>query len=220
MDMQELLLGELKKKYWLVLVCMVLFSLALSVEKMYFTEVVYTPTSAYVQKTVSMSYKELPAAGETINCKNVLASNGMYLEFISSTADKYEYGKIVRGWQDLPADKKVVWLQKHFTLSNVASDLCIYAFYLPAEEVADAVYMKENADRFVTDYIEFSQREAGKYLHTSGYNIEASSEILSEQKVVSSKKRILKYAVIGLVLGAMVGTLLVFGTALRKREHV
>ena len=218
--MQELLLGELKKKYWLVLICMALLSLALIVEKMYLSEVVYTPTSSYVQKTVLMSYKDMPAAGEIINCKNALSSNGMYLEFINSSSDKYEYAKIVRGWQDLPADKKVIWFQKHLTINNIANDLCIYAFHIPAEEVVDAVYVKENADRFLTDYIDFSQREAGIYLHTDGYSIEASSEMLSEQKVVSSSKRILKYAVIGMVLGAMVGMLLVFGTALRKREHV
>ena len=213
------MLNELKKKYWVVLLCMALFAIALSVEKMCFTEVVYTPTSAYVQKAVSISLKDKNARNESINNAAVLVSPLMYDEFIRHAQEKYDYSKIVKGWDGLSIDKKVEWWKKHLGVDNVSSGFCMYSFYIPAEEIVDAPYVRENADRFLMDYIEFSQQRLQKYLGTEGYNIEDSIEISSEQQIVSSNKRIAKYAVIGMVLGAMVGILLVFANALRMREH-
>lgn len=220
MNIQEKMLDELKKKYWVVLLCMVLFSVALSVEKMCFTEVVYTPTSAYVQKAVSISLKDNNVVNDSsVNNAGVLVSFLMYDDFIRHAQDKYDYSKIVKGWDDLPADKKVEWWRKHLWVDNVSSGFCMYNLYIPAEEVVDASYIKENADMFLTDYIELSQQKLQKYLGTTGYSVEESFEIPAEQKVVSSKKRIAKYAVIGMILGAMVGIILVFANALRMREH-
>lgn len=191
---------------WIILVAFFV-GLALSVEKIFFTDTITKSDRFYVEQEVSIKYVNPTEIGNIIDYQNLFSSFTVLNRFLEETKDDYDYSKWDADFPGMMKEKQLEWLKKHLLITNVGNTACVYSFNLPANTRKNDQYVEEYGQKFLKQYIEFTQRELNQMGMSSSYQLRENFTLQPTVITVNNKVRALKYGVAGFILGALLAML-------------
>lgn len=208
------------KNIIIIIIVGILCSIALGIEKTYFTNFVvqsgdYVSTtiirindgSNYDKSNIEFDYKAL--LNTTSNLGNLL----------DKTDKIIDYNKFNANWSTLDNNEKIQWFQKEINITPLNKGVYEITFTLDKNVPKNVNYVKKNINEFLTIYLQQSEESVQKIYPDAHIEIINSKEIMPNVTEINKKTIVVKYAIIGFILGAMACTLIVFVISLAKRRE-
>ena len=214
----ERLLVLYKKKLWIIILCAIIASVSLMIEKAFFTEYVIKSGTININRVVKF---ENPADNNTFmqfRYDIVLITSSNLKPIYSKLEKEFDFKKIDANWDSYTSLDKVKWF---------ASNIKIYAFNDNSYEIIltlsdtmpkDSSYVNQNASAILDRYLVLSEENIEKVRPNTKMNIVMSEEILDEIVPVDKGVIIKKYGIIGGVLGTLFAMLGIFIYSLRLKK--
>lgn len=214
----ERLLVLYKKKLWIIILCAIIASVSLMIEKAFFTEYVIKSGTININRVVKF---ENPADNNTFmqfRYDKVLITSSNLKPIYSKLEKEFDFKKIDANWDSYTSLDKVKWF---------ASNIKIYAFNDNSYEIIltlsdtmpkDSSYVNQNASAILDRYLVLSEENIEKVRPNTKMNIVMSEEILDEIVPVDKGVIIKKYGIIGGVLGTLFAMLGIFIYSLRLKK--
>ncbi len=214
----ERLLVLYKKKLWIIILCAIIASVSLMIEKAFFTEYVIKSGTININRVVKF---ENPADNNTFmqfRYDKVLITSSNLKPIYSKLEKEFDLKKIDANWDSYTPLDKVKWF---------ASNIKIYAFNDNSYEIIltlsdtmpkDSSYANQNASAILDRYLVLSEENIEKVRPNTKMNIVMSEEILDEIVPVDKGVIIKKYGIIGGVLGTLFAMLGIFIYSLRLKK--
>lgn len=211
-------IATLKQKFFIVIALVIVASLGLAVEK-YFTATPSTHLSgdAYIECLTRLD-TDRPSYAVPEDNKFFVASPMEFYRFIDAHRDAFDYQKLNGNWNGLNDAAKVVWLTKHLEIESYEQNVYVFSLNIEASEAHDYDYVKANAGRFLDAYVAFAQRECSK-AGIGELVVIDRVELVPESTTVTRRQLVYKHAIIGAVLGLIVGLIIIFGLSKRAATH-
>ena len=214
----ERLLVLYKKKLWIIILCAIIASVSLMIEKAFFTEYVIKSGTININRVVKF---ENPADNNTFmqfRYDIVLITSSNLKPIYSKLEKEFDFKKIDANWDSYNSLDKVKWF---------ARNIKIYAFNDNSYEIIltlsdtmpkDSSYVNQNASAILDRYLVLSEENIEKVRPNTKMNIVMSEEILDEIVPVDKGVIIKKYGIIGGVLGTLFAMLGIFIYSLRLKK--
>ena len=210
--------SELKSKWFIIVILAFVLCGGLIFEKRGNGDnVIYVSTSAYAQVMVKVVFDDpnVPHQYTVPDSGLFTASGGEKYAFMKETEKIFDYSKFNANFPVLNEENKFLWLDKRLMTLGYYPDLFAVAFWVKDEDAKDLEYTNANVEKYVSDYVEF----CSKKLQAAGIGhleIIDKSFVPAEGSILPTNSFMLKYGIIGAVLGTVVGVLIVAGLAMRK----
>ena len=210
----------LVRRWYVILICAILCAGGLYFEKSKINTVIIPCADMTYIRVVRFNNVPVFTANQTskeIEMGNLMNMNSTVAEFESQIETQFEIKKMNSNWGKLANSEKLSWIGKHFRIHNVGPGIYELIIQFNKKDVADIQYVKDNNASMMDAYeAHFSKTAALVTPDTSVTQIK-SFESIDEDKVVSKAGIEKKYAVIGFVLGALIGIIVVMAWDARKR---
>lgn len=214
--LMQVFLTELRNRWKLVLLIAILAAAALTGEKMLAKEPVAKSTTLYVEQQVFI--RQAGAQPAAVHYGEMFNSYGTLIAFIHQSEQVFDYTKFQPGWNGMDDEEKSKWLQKHILTRDVSPGIFLAATYVGPNEWKDADYARENGRKILESYIRFNEKQLQRFDPSVTFELQEPVELLPQEVAVARKPLLGKYAIVGFVLGALVGIFIVFVLAVRKRH--
>jgi len=215
------------KRWYVVLVIALLLSGGLYIEK---SKVLPTvPQSGF------MSYTAI-AKLESSSNSNSLVSNaqgnitevtiipiirtwGNEQKFIDATSEQYDYLKLNKNWPNIKDNKdRFKWLNEHFIINYLGNNIYEFTLAFKAEDLKDSQYIEENGPKLLVDYIDYAGTNSSLIYPGAKFSIIETHQFIDQKEVVTPGTLAKKYAIIGFIVGALVGIAILCVLFLRKNK--
>ena len=123
--------GELKSKWFIVIILAVVVGGALALEKNYAAknnELVAGSTEAYAQKIVRIVYDDPKQAEKDVRYQPFFDSTAEKYAFMKEIENRFDYTKFHKNLEGKSSEKTVYWLIEHLTVSNLHPDMFMISF--------------------------------------------------------------------------------------------
>lgn len=215
----RLFISEIKKNIILLLSLTVIFGVGLGVEKSFFSSDVLQSTKFHTEATVKYSYANSRYEKENPKYQILFNSYSELKLFLDQSDNKYDYSKFNANWKNFTEIKKIEWLQKHLHMIDMNGGIVQYIFLLDADEPKDYTYTKQYGKKLLDDYIHFSKSRIDSNLAQSDMHL-ISEYTLEPELLVRNKTMItIKYVLIGVFLGCIVGSTYVLIRMVRTEKN-
>ncbi|MCI7478147.1 MAG: hypothetical protein MSA77_07940 [Selenomonadales bacterium] len=141
-----------------------------------------------------------------------LNSSVFLYSFYENTKDSYDYNKLSPGWDSKTNSQKQEWMTTHIKTEYYGAGRIAVSLDLKKSDPMDLEYVKEHGADYIKSLIAFadSKDSFGKY------EVVNSVVSIPESLTTSNKKVVLRYGIIGFILGAVVMTTIVIIWYMRK----
>lgn len=234
-------IATLKQKFFIVIALVIVASLGLAVEK-YFTATPNTHLAAdasiqcltrldtnhaqilleqnkFVVASHLEFYRFIDLHRDALEQDDLFITSQMeFYRFIEQHQDDFDYQKFNGNWNELSVLAKCAWLDKHIEVKGYEHSIYIFELTIGASEPHDYDYVKANAARLLDAYVEFARQECIK-AGVGDLNVVDHIEIIPNSITLTRSQLVLKHAIIGAVLGLIVGLIIIFGLSKRAATH-
>ena len=212
-------IGELKKRWLIVIGLMILCACGLGAEK-YFTSSggTHFGGDAFVQCMVRLdTERNSPIALDT---KHFFLSSPMEVyKFVNVSEGDFDYDKLNGNWHGMSELDKLLWLSEHLYIETYEHNIYVFSARIEANEPHDYDYCKANLNRWLDSYVAFAQQECRAAGIGELVAIDRV-ELMPEPQMFTRRRIVFKYMTIGAVLGAIAGLIVIFGLASRNSDNV
>lgn len=208
------------KKWYVILICAVICAGGLYFEKSQIHTVVpQTGDMTYI-RVVKFNTVPVFTTNQTsteINVTNLMKAWSNLTELDSQIEANFDMSKMNAEWDKTADSQKMKWLGEHFRVQNMGPGLYELIIQFTKQDAKDSQYIKENSADLMDEYEAYFSKSAA--LVTNDTSLKTVKEIqnINENKVVSKGNIEKKYAIIGFILGALVGVVIVMAWNTRKR---
>lgn len=212
-------IDTLKSKFIYIILLAIIFSLGLVIEKTFFTDYVIQSTRFHTKKTIKIEYNQPLMFNNSLDYGTFLKSYSEIDLFLKQSENRFDYKKINSDWDKLTEIQKVEWLQKHIHVVDIHSGVIQFIFILSADDAKDYEYIKLYGTKYLDEYISFAESRINQITPQSQFK-EVSTYTL-EPKLLANDKNIIiiKYGIIGAVLGTIIGVVIVFLISIRNEKN-
>ena len=165
-------------------------------------------TTLYVEQQVFI--RQDGAQPAAVHYGEMFNSYGTLIAFIHQSEQVFDYTKFQPGWNGMDDEEKSKWLQKHILTRDVSPGIFLAATYVGPNEWKDADYARENGRKILESYIRFNEKQLQRFDPSVTFELQEPVELLPQEVAVARKPLLGKYAIVGFVLGALVGIFIVF----------
>lgn len=216
------ILGELRKKWFIVILLGILCSAFFYIEKQY-VEPIHP-------KTGIITYTMTVKLNDNNNMRYYMSEGKMYREsivpfltmwsnqdkFLRTSEEVYDYNKFNANWDNMKKSEKFAWLNEHLKCKYVGNNIYEFVFGFKASDAKDDSYVIAYGEKFLQDYLEYAKNVLILVNMSPSFTVLDSyamkDEIYLEDVTFVQKK----YAIIGFILGAVLGITIVFAIAFKK----
>lgn len=212
--------NEIKRNCWLIIFIGIIVATLLVVEKTFFSSFVVQSGNMHIEKTMKIEGDtSLNDNRELLEYQRFFSSYSGLQKFLDLTETQYDYSKFNSDWINLSSEDKLKWLQEHIIIVDFKGNVCQFIFRIKETEAKDKEYIDLYAERLLNDFVNLSEQRI--QLVNSNLTLKEidSAVILPEDKEISKKQIIFKYAVVGVFLGIGVGLIIVMVRTLRKKYN-
>lgn len=199
---------EILRKWYVILICAVLCAGGLYIEK----EKIHPGVPA----SGDMTYIRVVQFGEVpmLSGQEIVVDKGLYAwpnltKLKAQLESSFNMSKLDSGWEVMKTSKKFSWEEEHFRANKISPGTYELIVTFSKRDGKDEAYIEENAGRLLDIYESYFQKVAAVNIP----NVELKTidhYNLIENDFTSSREGIgKKYAIIGFVLGGMLGVVLV-----------
>lgn len=207
---------EIMRKWYVILICAVICAGGLYIEK----EKIHpgVPASGDMTYIRVVQFEEVPLlAGQEIVVDKGLYAWPNLTKLKDQLESSFNMNKLDSDWEVKKTSTKFSWEGGHFRANRISPGTYELIVSFSKMDGKDEDYIKENADKLLDIYESYFQKVAA----TNISNLEMRTidhYNLIENDFTSSREGIgKKYAIIGFVLGALVGVVIVMVWDARKR---
>lgn len=213
-------LKSIIKKWYIILLCAVLCAGGLYYEKSRVAPVaLQTGDITYIR---IVKFDQIPT--ETLKDTSVeIKMDGLVkawpnLSVLTKRLDNnINMQKLNPKWNDMAQSQKFNWLVNHFRINWVGPGMYELIFQMKKDEVKDVEYIKKNNEKLIEEYKKYFQESASMVVNDTNLTIVKNFELVDDEGMPTVQQVEKKYAVIGFVLGALVGLVIVMVWDARKR---
>lgn len=208
--------STLRQKFWIPILTIVIFALAMGGEKYLHTSSapMYQSGDAYAQRLATIDFNIRPY---TDNKDFLMNSEIEMAQFINQTRDHIEWNRYNRNWDGMDITSRLKWFFKRIRVDRFDPNFYLFKITVLTEDSSDLPYVNATIKDLADEYVEFARTK----LEQSGTGrlvVVDSLEVLSDPQPVSKKRIVLKYLMMGAILGAIVGAILIGAIASRTRD--
>lgn len=205
-------LQSILKKWYVILICAIICAGGLYVEKsQVHTVVPQTGDMTYI-RVVRFNTVPTFTTNQTsteINITNLTKSWSNLAELDSQVESNFDMGKMNVDWDKTTDSQKMKWLGEHFRVQNMGPGLYELIIQFSKKDAKDSQYIKDNSAGLMDMYEAYFSKSAALVTKDTSLNTVKETQNIDENKVVSKENIEKKYAVIGFILGALVGVVIV-----------
>lgn len=201
-------INYVKSKIWFVLLCGVIISTALVIEKNYFSSyVVQSGDVLYTRivKLINTSEDDNKLEQDFFRYGKLMNTYPVIDEFQNKYNSKYSFRDFSLNWDKLKKEEKYKWQQKHIIINEAGAGVFEICLWLKSSDPKNLKYVEENGESFLDDYIQYSNcilENLELKLHIKEFNRFA---MLPEEIKIDKNTILLKYAILGFLLGSLFG---------------
>ena len=141
-----------------------------------------------------------------------LTSTTSIMNFYAQTGEQINYEKLCSGWQSKSDFQKEDWLKKHFKAFYFGDGKMELQLRIMASEPKDISYLKDNGSNIINAWIKYiNEIDSNKQ-----FSIKENYSSTTKQVPVAKSKILMKYGVIGFVLGLLSAFLIFILNGIRK----
>lgn len=142
----------------------------------------------------------------------LIRTNSNFADFLSTTekTNKYDFNKVYGNWKNLQGEKKYEWMRKHINVYNAHNGVVEFSIEIKENEPKDITYLKENADEIMDDFVKQSEQTINAVRPGTKIEIKRKTMTIPENIYLSKKSIMIKYGIIGFILGGCLATLVIF----------
>lgn len=208
------------KKFSVILVVGVICALALCTEK-YFTsnfsvesgDIDFTRLVQIQDKT----YNVQPHVGTEY--ERILKTNYNIRSFIDNHPE-IKFSKINKNWDTLDEAQKLDFVRDMFEIYDFKNNNVEFVFKVKRSVPKDTDYLKENGNDITDSYVSESLNLLKKVDDTTAFKEIGRTETMPSVVQLSKGKLIVKYGIIGFILGVILATLVLLIKSIGKKEKI
>ena len=186
------------KKRWLrIIVSGIIFATIFCCYKEYKGDYIIQSDDILIGKQIQLV--DYPDRQDRIKLDELTRTRTVLYDFYLESKDQFNYVQMIPGWDNKSDYQKIDWLQKHIKVNDYGAGNLEIRFDILKREVKDLAYLKENGEKYINSYVEFLKREN----IISTYKINAEMAVFSTTKIINKKDILVKYGLIGFILGSV-----------------
>lgn len=216
MDFYSIFISELKKKVLLILILMFIFGIGVGVEKGYFNNQIMQTTTFETEKVVRATYSNPEISGSEFDYGFFASTYAEVNQFLNLAETQFDIQKFNANWPRYTAQEKLEWIRKHIFVNNIKNGTIQYEFILKPEDPKDLDYTKQMGENFLDFYINYNEKRLHKILPVTDF-VEVNHFTLMPEPLPRNKNiSTLKYGIVGMILGMLIGVLSILIITMRK----
>ncbi len=208
------------KKWYVILICAVVCAGGLYFEKsQVHTVVPQTGDMTYI-RVVRFDTVPVFNANQTsteINMTNLMKSWSTLTDLDAQIETSLDMSKMNGDWDKTADSQKIKWLGDHFRVQNMGPGLYELIIQFSKKDAKNSQYIKENSVNLMNMYEAHFSKSAALVTNDTSLSTVKEIQNINEDKVISKENIEKKYAVIGFILGALVGVVIVMAWNAKKR---
>lgn len=207
-------------KWYIILICAILCAGGLYFEKsQVHTIVPQTGDMTYI-RVVKFNTVPVFTVNQTsteINMTHLMQAWSNLTDLDTQIEANFDMNKMNAEWGKTADSQKMKWLGEHFRVQNMGPGLYELIIQFSKKDAKDSQYIKDNSAGLMDMYEAYFSKSAA--LVTNDTSLKTVKEIqnINEDKVVSKENIEKKYAIIGFILGALVGVVVVMAWNAKKQ---
>jgi hypothetical protein len=215
-------INAIVKKWYIVLTCALLCAFGLYFEKSRVSTIIPQTGDMTFIRVVRFQTMPIFTANQTsteIDLTTLMKSWSNLNELESQLEHNFDIKKFNATWEKTNDSQKMKWLSNHFRIQKIGPGLYELIIQFSMSDAKDSQYIKENNTNLMNTYMAYVSKTSA--LVTSDTEIDIIKEVqkVNEGQVVSKNTIEKKYAVIGFILGALVGIVIIMVMNARKQYH-
>lgn len=179
----------------------------------YFNKTTYTLAPSddiLIGKTLKLTdYRD---SYDVLQYNKYLKSPSFLGSFIEETEEKFDYNKLAPGWNKKTNLQKVSWIDKHIIVSYYGAGRIEIQLSIKQSEPMDLNYVSSHGEHFLDSFIYFADKKDA----LGPYTVITSVDLIPEKNITSNNKVVIKYGIIGFVLGVVGMTTIILVCSMRK----
>ena len=218
MNQLRQLLVELYRKKIIIVLCAVLCAAALAFEKYYFGEFVVRTGTYYTTAVVHVDH--LKENDNSLKAERLLRTTENLYSFIEKNEKNgpISFNRLDANWDKLDKNGKITWLQKYISIYNFGYDTYEILIKLDSFVPKDADYLKANSNKLLHEFIACSDEFIQKIEPSASIRVIKTDAVYPEVVTISKKQTVLKYGMIGFVLGLLLSSVSILIWTLGRKK--
>lgn len=215
------------RKIWVIFLVAILGAIALGVEKFFFSNFVTRTDIFYIANIVKVENfnNGMPASQMFVNQTNykaIMLTTGNLYKFIQKGKQDrtVNFQKLNADWNKLSEGSQILWLSKIIKINDMHNGVYEIILNMDKFSAKDIDYLAKNAPQIMKTFVQCSNDFIKEIEPETKIKIIDQRSVVPEIVQLSKKKIVLKYAVIGFVLGGIVSSLAVALWALGKKNGI
>ncbi|WP_302491202.1 hypothetical protein [Megasphaera sp.] len=149
----------------------------------------------------------------------VIMTWGNEQKFMDNTSMKYDYSKLNKNWQNIKTyQDKFKWFNEHFIGKYLGNNIYEFTLAFKAEDLKDSQYLEEHGSELLADYVNYAETSGNLIYPQAKFSVIESHQFIDKSEAVTPATLAKKYAVIGFVIGALVGIAVLCVLFLKKNK--
>lgn len=209
------------KKWYVIFICAIVCSGGLYFEKSRVAPIVpQTGDMTYIRV---VKFDKIPTltvsqTSTEIDLTNLMKSWSNLIALQNNIEEKMVMKKFNPEWFQTADSQKIKWMSEHFRIQHLGPGLYELIIQFTKKDAKDSQYVEENHDLLMDTYMSSFKQSASIITDNTDLTIVQETQHIDVSKNVTKTDSEKKYAIIGFVLGALVGLVLVVVWTGRKRE--
>lgn len=212
-------LRAILQKWYVILICAIIGASGLYFEKSQVNTVVpQTGEMTYI-RVVRFNTVPVFTANQTsseIDMTNLMKAWSNLTELESQLESDFDMKKMNVTWDKTAESQKMKWMGEHFRVQNMGPGVYELIIQFTKKDVKDSQYIKDNNAALMDMYEDHFSKTAAMVAADTSLNTIKEVQTINEDQVVSKATIEKKYAIIGFILGALVGVVIIMAWNARK----
>lgn len=207
------------KKWYVVLICAMLCAGGLYYEKSRVVPAI--PQTGDITFIRVVKFNQIPLVNLNDTYSEIkmdpLVKTWFNLSELTKQMDsQMDMKKLNPKWSELPESKKFEWLNDHYRINRIGPGMYELIFQIKRNVAKDQKYIEDNRVQVLDVYEGFFQKTARMVTSDTSLTRVKEFELVESAGTPSLKQVNYKYAIIGAVLGTLVGVVIVMVWNARK----
>ena len=208
-----------KKKIGLILLIGVFGAIILSGVKFMFSDVANRHGDYLYIRTIQIE-EPVVSNKRDFDYKGFLESPANYYRFIYDEENgNFDFTKVDSAWNRKSEYEKMDWLKKNIKVTSYHDNVIEFAVHFDANITRDVDYMKEHGESLTNDFVERSEKSIKAVKPEVTFKSVGEENSLPIVEPINRKSMVIKFAIIGFVVGAFVAIFLLFLWSIAKENR-
>lgn len=213
----KLFVQTVKKKIIFILLLGILAGIAIAGGKVLFSDIATRHGDYYFIRTVQVSSPDNQGE-DNFDYKGFLESPGNYYQFVRKVEQgDFDFHKIDSAWKRKSSTEQLDWLKQNMQVTSFRNGVFQVSIHFDANATREVDYMKEHGVLLADDFMQVSEQSIQKVKPDATFKLVGKEETYPVVEPINRKSMLIKFGIIGFVVGIFGGTVIFYLWALRKQ---